>query len=110
VAEKLGKDHADTCIIATSWKFQDALSISPYAYAYKVPIFLCDSGTNALAEATLQMIRNMGFSKAVIVGGPVAVDSGVEVQLKKSGISSVQRVYGQTEYETSQAIAEWELA
>lgn len=99
----------NTCIIATSWKFQDALSISPYAFWSKTPIFLCEDGSNKLSAETEQAIKNARFSRAIIVGGPIAVDSGVEGRLQKCGISSIERLYGQTEYETSCAIARWEL-
>lgn len=100
-----------TCIIATSWTFQDSLSVSPYAYAGETPIYLCDSGSNRLSSATLESIRKGGgYSKAIIVGGPIAVDSGVESQLKSAGVTSSQRLYGQTEYETSLAIAKWEIS
>lgn len=100
---------SDTCIIATSWKFQDALSVSPYAYAKHAPIFLCESGSNALSSATLAAIKAGGYKRAIVVGGPIAVSADVDGQLKSIGVS-VERKYGQTEYETSLSIAEWELA
>ena len=100
----------DTCIIATSWTFQDSLSIYPYAYSTETPIYLCDSGSNRLSSVTIESIRKGGYSKAIIVGGPIAVDSEVETQLESAGVSSIQRLDGQTEYETSLSIANWELA
>ena len=101
---------SDTCIIATSWKFQDALSVFPYAYAKHAPIlFLCESGSNALSSATLAAIKAGGYKRAIVVGGPIAVSADVDGQLKSIGVS-VERKYGQTEYETSLSIAEWELA
>lgn len=102
--------QSKTCIIATSWKFQDALSVSPFAFWSKSPIYLCETGSNTLSDATVKSIQNGGFTKAIIVGGPVAVNSSVEGQLRGIGLSNVKRVYGQTEYETSQAIAEWEIS
>lgn len=109
IAERVTAQHkSDTCIIATSWKFQDALSISPYAFVSKSPIFLCDSGSNALSDATLASIKAGGFAKAIIVGGPVAVDKNTESKLQAVGVTAT-RLYGQTEYETSRVIAEWEL-
>lgn len=109
IAERVrGVAKSDTCIIATSWKFQDALSISPYAYAKRAPIFLCESGSNTLSQATLNSIKAGGYKRAIIVGGPIAVDGGVDGQLRSIGVAP-ERKYGQTEYETSLTIAEWEL-
>lgn len=111
IADKVQEKYkSDTCIIATDWKFQDALSISPYAYHTKSPIFLTNSGSNVLSDATLNSIKRAGFKKAVIVGGPIAVNSTVDGQLKSAGVGSVERIYGQTEYETSLAIANWEIS
>lgn len=100
---------SDTCIIATDWKFQDALSISPFAFAKRAPIYLCETGSKALSADTLLSIGGFGFKKAIIVGGPVAVSPDVERQLASVGVAQVSRIYGQTEYETSKAIAAWEL-
>lgn len=110
IAKKLiSSGHTDTCVVATSWKFQDALSISPYAYAAKAPIFLCETGTNTLSAESLSIIREAGFKTALIVGGTVAVNGDVEGKLKSAGVANLKRVWGQTEYETSAAIAEWEI-
>lgn len=101
--------NPEMCIIATSWKFQDSLSISPFSYFKKVPIFLCEPGTNKLSNATLESISAGEFERALIVGGPIAVNADVESQLRSIGLIDVARVYGETEYETSQAIANWEI-
>ena len=53
----------------------------------------------------MKSIESEQFKNAIIVGGPIAVDSGVESKLKSAGITNVQRIYGQTEYETSNSIA-----
>lgn len=101
--------HSDTLIVATARTFHDALSISPYAYRYKAPVYLCD-GNNTLSSATLQAIRDSGLKKAIILGGSLAVDEGVESLLANAGVSSVKRISGATRFETSALIANWELA
>lgn len=98
---------ASGVIIATSWKFQDALSIAPYSYKNAMPVLICDAGSNTLSSGILSFIKSIKASTGLIVGGPVAVSSSVEGQLKSSGVASVERVYGRTEYETSEAIARW---
>ena len=61
---------------------------------------LCDDGSNKLSAETEKAIKQR-YKAAIIVGGPIAVDSGVEARLENCGIPSVKRIYGETEYETS---------
>lgn len=96
-----------TAVVATSATFQDALSVSPYAYAKKAPIFLANASTRKLDQKTLSAVKSGGFTRVVIVGGTAAVSKSVESQLK--GISVV-RLSGATAYETSSAIASWCLS
>lgn len=97
-------------IVATSRTFQDALSSAPYSYANGVPVLICNSGSNVLSGDILSFVRSVKPSFAMIAGGPIAVSSSVEGQLSSSGVSTVERVYGQTEYETSNEIAKWCLS
>ena len=93
-----------TAVVATSETFQDALSISPYAYAKKAPIFLANASTHALDSHVLTTIQQGGFSRVIIVGGTAALSPEIEKQLK--GIAC-KRLAGATAYETSGAIASW---
>lgn len=97
-------------IVATSRTFQDALSSAPYSYANGVPVLICNSGSNVLSGEILSFFRSVKPSFAMIAGGPIAVSSSVEGQLSSSGVSTVERVYGKTEYETSNEIAKWCLS
>lgn len=101
--------NSDTVVIATGANFADALSISPYSYAAASPIVLCDPASGLSNEA-LAAIRNGGYSKAVIVGGINAVPDAVLSKLEECGITNVTRLSGETRYETSQKIAEFELS
>ncbi|WP_158295168.1 cell wall-binding repeat-containing protein [Eggerthella lenta] len=93
-----------TAVVATSATFQDALSVSPFAFAMKAPIFLTNASTLELDPQVLSAIKAGGFDRVVIVGGPAAISTKVEKQL--SGLP-VDRLFGATAYETSGAIAEW---
>lgn len=97
-------------VVATSWKFQDALSIAPYSYANAMPVLICNAGNNVLSGEILSFVREVKPTSSVIVGGPIAVSSSVESQLASADATGVERVYGQTEYETSMAIARWCVA
>lgn len=93
-----------TAVVATAYTFQDALSVSPYAYRKGAPVFLANATTRVLDDATVQAIRSGGFTRVVITGGTAAVSSAVESQL--NGIE-VERLGGATAYETSVEIAKW---
>ena len=97
-----------TCIVATAGSYHDALSVSPYAFWAKAPIYLCDSNSNALSTDTIQHIKTNGYSRAVVVGGEMSVSPQVERQL--SGIGTVLRLSGANAYETSLSIAKWEIS
>lgn len=100
--------HGDTLIIATARSFHDALSISPYSFRSKSPIYLCDSA-NSLSSYVLERIRRSGLKSAIVLGGPLAVDLGVEDQLASVGITTVKRISGDTRFATSALIAQWEI-
>lgn len=93
-----------TAVVATSGGFHDALSVSPYAYAKKAPIFLANASTHKLDSQVLSAIKKGGFNRVVIVGGTAAVSTQVEKQLKGM---TCKRLAGATAYETSAAIASW---
>lgn len=94
-----------TAIVATANGFQDALSIAPYAYSLKCPIFLTEfNGT--LSEATLDTIKDGHIENVYIVGGNGAVAKSVEDQL---GDLFKERLAGKTAIDTSAEIATWEI-
>ncbi len=90
-------------IIATSVTYQDALSISPYAYAKKAPVILTDFATCALTQEGMEAVTRA--NRAIICGGPAAVSTDVDdYQLRGM---NVVRLWGQTAIETSARIAQW---
>ena len=95
---------SDTLIVATGFNYADALSVSPFAFAYKSPIFLC--GSNGLSADAISYIYGAGFKRAILVGGTAAVPDRVKQQLTSADISSgsITRLAGATRYETSAKI------
>lgn len=95
---------SDTLIVATGFNYADALSVSPFAFAYKSPIFL--RGSNGLSADAISYISGAGFKRAILVGGTAAVPDRVKQQLTSAGISSgsITRLAGATRYETSAKI------
>lgn len=106
IAKAVGGAASDTVIIATQLAYQDALSVSSYAYATKSPIILLDKKAK-LSSANVAYLKGAGFKKAILVGGKFAVPVAVEGQLKSAGIAKTERLKGSTAYDTSKAIAEW---
>lgn len=92
-------------IIATSKNFQDALSISSFAFKYKVPIFLT-TDKNALATAARSAITSM-TGTVFAAGGGVVVPSTIAESA--FGTSRTVRLAGSTGYDTSNEIATYML-
>lgn len=96
-----------TVVVATGYNYADALSIGPWCYKTSTPILLTKKdGTLTTAQANAA--KNAGVSKVIIVGGTAAVSDRVVSQLGLSQ-SAATRISGNDRYETSKAIAEFEL-
>lgn len=106
VARKL--PSSDVCFIATSWGYQDALSASSFAYAKKAPIFLANDA-GMLDRSTLACIRSKNFKRVVLIGGESVLTPELVQQLNQAGVKNVQRIAGDTAYDTSALFAQWAL-
>lgn len=93
-----------TAIVASSASFADSLSMSPYAYKTKSPIFLVDPKSGKLTSEAMKRLTAGKFTQIIIVGGTAAVPSSVTKQLKAKKLNVV-RWQGSDRYQTSQAIA-----
>lgn len=106
VARKL--PSSDVCFIATSWGYQDALSASSFAYAKKAPIFLANDA-GMLDRSTLACIRSKNFKRVVLIGGESVLAPELVQQLNQAGVKNIQRLAGETAYDTSALFAQWAL-
>lgn len=95
-----------TAILATSKSFYDALSVAPISYAKHYPIFLAEN-KNSVSSETIKAMKACGIKRIIIVGGTGAISNNVVNTLKKNGISLKERLWGQTEIDTSKSIANW---
>ena len=90
-------------IVAMSIDFKDALSISSFAYKYKVPIYLqTDEGDRPLPQEARDRIA-ASSGTVYVPGGPVAVKPST-VEGTFAG-KTIVRLYGETGYDTSNQIA-----
>lgn len=97
-----------TAIIATGTNFADALSISSYSSFSHSPILLSDPVTGLSNEALLKL-KEYGYTEVLIVGGVNAVPAMVEKQLRNIAGVTVERLSGETRYDTSVEIVKYAI-
>ena len=85
-------------ILATSTSYQDALSIAPYSYANKAPIFLTNLNKTTADLITVTLTKS--FSRTLVIGGEKAVAKSMDGQLR-----GAKRLAGTSAYSTSKAVA-----
>lgn len=101
-------DWSDTLIVAMGMNAADVLSIAPYAYATKSPIFLANQYGNLNADMQAA-VQAGNFNKAVIIGSSGIVSAQTEnLLVSELGSGNVIRLYGSDRYKTSSIIADWE--
>lgn len=98
-----GWNSSNTVVLADGYNYADALTGSPLASALNAPILLTRS--NRLESATRDEINRLNASNVVILGGEHAISSDVEDELANMGLE-IERIAGETRYETSGLIAE----
>ncbi len=98
-----GRD-VDRAFIATGLSYPDGLSASAAAGAFDAPVLLVNgsSGSNLMSESTA-LLKRLGAETIVIAGGPGAVNTKIESNLKKN-FSTVTRVSGADRYATNIAV------
>lgn len=113
IARKLVDWDESEVIFASGENYPDALSVGPYAATESMPILL--TRTDSLPDCVEDFIEGLepGMS-AVVAGGPAAVSEDVITSLtkiKSGGTkvfgSDVERVYGDTRYETAVELAKY---
>ena len=99
---KQGWESADTVVIARGDQYADALTAAPLADQNEAPILLTRSG--ALASGVAEEIARLGATNAIVLGGTKAVSADVVAELEELDLE-VQRIGGETRYDTAVAIA-----
>ncbi|MHA7139615.1 cell wall-binding repeat-containing protein [Rossellomorea arthrocnemi] len=93
---------ANVVILTRGDLFPDALAGAPLAKKYDAPILL--TSKSSLPEATENQILDLNAEKVVILGGPQAIDTTIDTNLRTLGIK-VERIYGDSRYSTAVEIA-----
>ncbi len=94
--------RADHVLVSTGYNYPDALAAAAYASVVDAPILLTDPAE--LSPPTAQAIRDLGATRATILGGAGAVQNKVESQLRGLGLQ-VERIEGVNRYATAVALA-----
>ena len=99
-----GGNPGSNAVVAMSTNFQDALSISSYAYKYQVPIFLETDKAHGrqLTEAAISAIKKLSGTIYVPGGNGAVPQASVE---EVFGRERVVRLSGWDGYDTSNQIA-----
>lgn len=103
-ASKDAYSSADTVIIVDGRNFPDALTGTVLAATKNAPLLLVDSKNDVVPAAVKAEITRLGATKAIIVGGPVAVSEKIKTDLEKD--LTVTRVAGDNRYATAIEVAE----
>lgn len=84
----------------------DAVAVSGLAAFQRVPILLVNR--DQLPTATSSILLELGVTDATIVGGPVAVSDQTGNAID-AVVDNVERVFGETRYDTSAAVVQRSL-
>jgi putative cell wall-binding protein len=91
---------ASDAYIATGSNFPDALSAGAAGGSLGAPVILVNGAAASVDAATSTALRDLGVSRATIVGGTSAITAKLEASLKKS-IATVTRIAGTDRFDTS---------
>ncbi|MDP4085839.1 MAG: cell wall-binding repeat-containing protein [Bacillota bacterium] len=98
-----GWTRADNVIVVNSNAFADALAAAPLAYKYNAPILLTEP--DSLNSTTATKIKDLGATKAYIVGGTASVSDNVASSLQNLTGNAVERIAGKDRFEVAKNAA-----
>jgi len=78
------------------------------AYANKLPVIT--TTPDALTDQAKAALTDLGIKQVIIVGGTAAVSAATEAAINALGVTTLTRAAGTDRSNTSQLLAEWELA
>ncbi|HBV86871.1 MAG TPA: glycosyl hydrolase family 18 [Desulfosporosinus sp.] len=99
---KRGWDSAPVAVLATGRNFPDALTGTVLAQKVKGPLLLTES--DRLIPVVAEELKRLGTQEVYLLGGTVALETGIEESLKAQGILP-KRLAGWDQYGTAAEIA-----
>lgn len=105
VADAFDDGSAGDLFLATGGNFPDALSVAPVAGREGEAVLLVDGAVPGLDAATRSAITRLDPEKAVILGQPASISTGIESDVD-AVVDDVTRIGGASRYATSRLINE----
>lgn len=108
IDDTIGNGTPEYTVVAMSDNFQDALSMSSFAYMYHAPVILLTSAPDArgrrLTAESAELLSSGALcdSKIFVAGGEGAVSNDA---LSREGLQAFKRLAGESGYDTSNQIA-----
>lgn len=102
-ASNLAFDSSEYALVATAYNWPDALGGAALAGALDAPILL--SSPTTLTAGLAQEIGRLGAAKVIVLGGTGAISPSVTDALGDLPGVSVERIAGDSRYETANEIA-----
>jgi putative cell wall-binding protein len=93
-----------TAVLASGFRFADALVAGPLAYAEGFPVMI--TAEDALSPQTRQLLQDLDIERVLIAGGTAVVSSAVEQQVAALGIE-IERFAGANRSDTAAKIADY---
>lgn len=105
-SEQIGihPERGRTAFLANAWTQIDAVAAAPRAHQSGHPTVL--THRDKVPRRTLEALDAFDTHSVVVVGGPAVIGPQVIAQLEAEGYG-VERVAGDTRFETAAAFAEW---
>jgi putative cell wall-binding protein len=102
---RLAPSAVDAAFVVRGDAYPDALAVSPYAYAGRLPILL--TRTDSLETSVSAFIESNDIVDVVIAGGVSAVDENVENEIEalNGATTTVRRLAGSNRVATAVAVA-----
>lgn len=97
-------EHASTIVLARADVYPDALVAGPLAVSLGGPVLL--SYTDQLPTEVRAEIARLGPSAAVLMGGPGALSTSIESELRALGVTNLQRLEGNDRFEVAANVAQ----
>lgn len=98
-----------TAFVIASTDWQDATTLGPIAYAYRLPVVLTDA--SALSSQAQTALTTLGVKQVIVVGGQLALSNNVVTALQAlNGGISVLRIAGIDYTDTATQLAKFETS
>ncbi len=101
----LGNDWDGTAFATTGRNWPDALAAAPLSAHTGYPVFL--AGAQGMSAQTEACMDELGVTGAIVLGGTVAMPLSFSAQMAALEITEIDRVGGDTRYETAALISEY---